>query len=1092
MASRLDDIGYGADVPLFPERTAYDDLKERPGDPAFAPRTTKLTDIQGFQGEARTDNVFENVGLDAKEIIMSYGYLGSELAKHPIDTLAAIGKNLPGAIKESYTRWYEAAQNGMLLEAIQKHPLQAVQDLTLPISLLASGGSAGLSYFGKGAAAARALRNVAKVADVAGLVTDPAGTAVFIGGRKIAGKLLEKATGKNLKPPKPALQEAVESIERPDVREAITRETPFDEATLTQDFIDQGLSPEEAAARAQQAIPMENQSFWRADKSPEYNRLANEILKVDPAFLPNEKKIVGNIRIEKFDQPSEFKKVEQFIIENHLDDLKQARNIRGISDINSTAQKAEFIARETGKNPNDVLRQMGPQYVREISAEKLQISRALKLQAQNDMMLRAELVRSGFNSEVDLLKYQLSVDRYVNALNNLSGETAETGRALRILRERPKSEKFTDQALSDAISALGGRAQAEKLAKEMLKIQSDGQALAKVASKVGKATTWDKFMEVLINGWLSGIQTQVVNVMGSMSNNMFRQVEDLVASGISKLPVGSGELSGFEALARIEGMAKGYGKAASDGIQSLITETSPDLMGKTELPRRAIGGHAEPKGLQKIENAVGRIIRVPGTTLQGVDTFMKSIISSGELHALAEREARRAMRAGEITFPQMKGYKAKLLEQPTENMLEEALARARKDTFTKQFSENWIGELGKLGQNASNRIKPLKVIIPFVRTPTNILESVIERTPLAFTLKDVRGALLGPKSIARDQAWSRVIMGTGVGWMAAWGAANGFITGGAPSDRSERLTRQAGGFQEYSFKGKDGYVSYSRLDPLGMITGMGADMYRLADVMTQKERDSIPALIASSVFKNMSSKTYISGLSSLVQAINEPDRYAEYMFGNLAGSLIPFSSLIGSIERARDPVQRDATSIYERAQARGNLLFGYRDELPPKRNIWGEPLVYERRLKPIPEDDKDTIDKLVETTLAVVNPFYMRSDKKDKVTNFMIDHGFFPGMPGRRIQGVELTPTEYNRYVELSGRPAKELLNKRAASEEWDKAAGGTVEDRVDLIDFIDSVIDSYRRDARDQLIREFPELELRIRRKQEELPYGVQNGVQR
>ena len=368
----------------------------------------------------------------------------------------------------------------------------------------------------------------------------------------------------------------------------------------------------------------------------------------------------------------------------------------------------------------------------------------------------------------------------------------------------------------------------------------------------------------------------------------------------------------------------------------------------------------------------------------------------------------------------------------------------------------------------------LRVAVPFIRTPANIAKFALERTPLALTFRDVRKTLLGPKSVARDQAWARVLTGSALGYTAAWGASNGNITGGAPSNTRERQLSQTAGFQQYSFKSDKGSVAFGRIEPLGMIMGAGADLYRLSEVMTSGEIDKTAALITGSAIKNLSSKTFLRGVTDMLQAMNDPDRYMERWVQNFATSLLPFSSLIASGTRAIDPTLREADGIFERANTRYNILTGFSDEAPPRRNIWGEPIVFDQTLST--EPNKEKWQDIIQKSLAFVNPIYMKADPKDKVTNFMIDVDYFPGVPSRRIQNVEMTAEEYSEYAKISGQQAKAQLDLRASTPEWDAIVeNGTIQQRENLKDYINRVIDRYRTRARKQVLNLFPELRQRI-----------------
>jgi hypothetical protein len=217
----------------------------------------------------------------------------------------------------------------------------------------------------------------------------------------------------------------------------------------------------------------------------------------------------------------------------------------------------------------------------------------MKETAKNDMMLMAHSVKTGNNSNINLLKFNRSVERFSNVLKKLSGGTAEAGRVLRILREVPKAEKITDKALKDMITRLGGDAKLERIAEDMLSVTSP----ERYAKEALKSSTWDKLMEVRINGMLSGIPTLAINFIGNTTTTLMSQVEDLVATGISKIPrFGSGKLHVDDAVAGVTGLIDGMGIAAKKGFMTFLAETSPTIYGKIE---RAIKDNAPLEGIAK-------------------------------------------------------------------------------------------------------------------------------------------------------------------------------------------------------------------------------------------------------------------------------------------------------------------------------------------------------------------------------------------------------------------------------------------------------------------------------------------------------------
>lgn len=157
----------------------------------FAPRVSRVSGIKGFYGEPRTENVLVNAGLDVKEMGQAYVELFGAAMEDPIGTAKAVALNFGPAMVESYTRWMEAYDQGVLGEAIQEHPLQAAQDLALPIAVVTGGASLGTKLAGAGAKTVSRLSKAAKVANTVNDVLDP-GFLAAKGIKKIAGAGISK------------------------------------------------------------------------------------------------------------------------------------------------------------------------------------------------------------------------------------------------------------------------------------------------------------------------------------------------------------------------------------------------------------------------------------------------------------------------------------------------------------------------------------------------------------------------------------------------------------------------------------------------------------------------------------------------------------------------------------------------------------------------------------------------------------------------------------------------------------------------------------------------------------------------------------
>jgi hypothetical protein len=151
----------------------------------------------------------------------------------------------------------------------------------------------------------------------------------------------------------------------------------------------------------------------------------------------------------------------------------------------------------------------------------------------------------------------------------------------------------------------------------------------------------------------------------------------------------------------------------------------------------------------------------------------------------------------------------------------------------------------------------------------------------------------------------------------------------------------ATGWQPYSVKIGDTYYSYGRLEPLGILLGVASDFTELNKAMTTQEQNSVAALIMGSISKNLVSKTWLRGPSEMIEAIQDPDRYGATYVQNLVGTLVPTG--VAQYARNQDPYLREARSILDKLKER---VPGYRETLPARRDVFGDPIKLEGSLGP--------------------------------------------------------------------------------------------------------------------------------------------------
>jgi hypothetical protein len=1018
-------------------------------DEEFEQRLSRIVGIAGFQGEKRSDSVLENAGMDFVEIAQSYGTLAKSLWENPLDTVVAVGKNLPEALVESYTRWYDAYNEGVLGDAVSAYPVQFIQDMTLPISIF-FGGAAGL--IGKGGSAvgkagrmgrilgfnggertaAKALKTVAVTSDAFGILTDPFSGLIGAGARRVVSPLLAKQLQKRGIKPEPITPSNVPKNQIID--ELNTKSEPGKAASRIED----------QKIRAGDALEDEI-TVSDVPRGNEYNNRERAYVDHD-ALLPVQKSILddaaesgtglSDIDLDKINTQEDL----QAAIAESIDIEKARRGVR-------THQQTQQAANNIRKEAEDLLgRPLGKAFNAE---QALAVAPILNKTWMEGVELAKKVEFGGKEAEAAMVKHMM---KEAAVAEQYFGVRAEAGRALEIFKKIPKSAKLKAEFTKDMIDKFGGGTSVKDIAKAMI-LADNKKALARTIHKAKEGGFKNMAIEAWINGLLSAPPTQVVNIVSNAIVTGYVQgVENIATAGVGgirKIFGGKNTMSSGEMTARLRGLFVGMSEGMEKNI--VVKEAFNEAVHsfKTEIPFGR--SKVENIGRKAIPGFIGKtLVRWPGRLLTAGDAFFKHANMRSELAGLSYRKADEIFaKTGKKVSDQKIAARGRELEvNPTNDISFKANKVADKNTYTSTLGGDWLTDLANVMLRYTEKNPVAKLILPFVTTPANIAKFALERTPLAVTFADYRAAIKAG-GIARDKAIAQVALGSAAGLGVYLAAENGLVSGSAPLDRKKAELWRASGKQENSIKIGDTWYSFARLEPLGSIMGMAADMQGVKEFATTGEFDKMSMLVASSFARNITSKTFLKGFSDALKYFNNPVK-GERLVQNLVASFVtPYSSLNANIARVEDPYLRQANSILERINAR-SWTFGDRSTLPYVVNISGERRKYEN---------------LDHWAGKLFNPIYMQTEKNDKVTNTMLKVDAIPSMPGDRINGVKLTPEQHNAYKELAGQLSKQYLDELAATPDWDRMANGSPQDQAFLREHILDIIYNVRKQARNQIV---------------------------
>jgi len=499
----------------------------------------------------------------------------------------------------------------------------------------------------------------------------------------------------------------------------------------------------------------------------------------------------------------------------------------------------------------------------------------------------------------------------------------------------------------------------------------------------------DMIYEAWINALLSSPKTHLVNTTSNLLVKLSTPFERFAEGGIdflrAKFTGTQQERFMGEAAADVYGTIAGWRNAVVDAAKAWKHETSMGHAKMEEAQTKAIPGK------------IGKAIRSPGRALVAEDDFFKALNYSAAKYAQAYRVAVKEGLTGQARSNRI----AEIVKSEAGPEHEASIA----EMFYRTFNQE-LGPVGKALQSVRSKSWPIRYIVPFMRTPLNIAKYGFERTPielLHLLYKQSRAgtALKGGELSA---AITKPLVGSMVGAAVVMLASEGKITGGGPSDPNEKRALYETGWQPYSVKVGDNYYSYGRLEPLGTVLGLSADYYETFDEKDEMTQRDLAGKISFSVTQNFLNKTFLRGISDVVMAVSDPERYGGKWLSGIMGTAVP--NVLAEAARATDPYLRTATTVGESFKAR---IPGLSKELPPVRGVFGQPQ----------EREGGFLRKFA-------SPVQVSRVKGGEVEKELTRLGIAFGKPSKKMrigdEEVDMTAQEYGEYQEVRGALAKEWL----------------------------------------------------------------------
>jgi len=699
------------------------------------------------------------------------------------------------------------------------------------------------------------------------------------------------------------------------------------------------------------------------------------------------------------------------------------------------------------------------------------------------------------------------------------------------LEENPK-------LIDDLIDAAGGEAVVRAEMEKFLAAAENGNMAALNVAR-NKTTKTGAVIEYWMNSILSGPVTQVVNLTSAALTTMLAPAEkalghallgnmkeagaemaryaDLVGEipdclSIAKMAFKEGDAIGDPALKTVETAGRkskvtealletrlnnsSNGQTAARWLGNFVNLPSRFLTTGDEFYKQLNYRTALKSELRK--DAMSNGITNPREIAKHIEDGFKKMVEDGQFNSskgfqkaaknLSDDELMEALRkSGSKTADLLdeSGFNREIAEsgwvreqmKTYSPMAERARAVARDVTFTTPLSHDrgvFISG-SKTISDAVNKHPAARLVMPFVRTPANIIQHFFDRIPLLGksqrdNLDLFRREIYDKNPEVRADAIGRLATGSIFMSAGIFAAASGTITGGGPTDRNRRKVMEDAGWQPYSLKIGDNYVSFRRLDPFAITFGMIADLTEIAmegdEQVQQTAGDHISALTMS-IMRNLANKTYLTGVTRLSDAITKPETAGSSYLRSNAASFVP--NFLTQLNRSFENENKDIKNWIDTFRSR---LPGFSEGVAPRRNMFGEPVIKQGALGPdfmSPFDYSHTTSDILKKELAEIgHPFSSPRSLKNGVElrEHMNDSG----------QSAYDRWLELHGSVKINGQSMRQSMTRLLKSRRYKQLPYEAIEglENSPRVREINKILSKYRAKAFSQMLREFPDVRQR------------------
>lgn len=554
---------------------------------------------------------------------------------------------------------------------------------------------------------------------------------------------------------------------------------------------------------------------------------------------------------------------------------------------------------------------------------------------------------------------------------------------------------------------------------------------------------WDKLVSFRASMMLSGLRTQFVNFASSTAAAFQIPAEVMIGGAVT----GNSQMtrqgldmltSPFANKAEVLRMAA---RGAKDAWRSNRSILDPRFIKDEHGIQRVFENNPEAGWWVSILGA-------PGRALTTGDEFVKRMAYLSHVRSQSLRNLRQeALENGVEWTPKQINARlyddmAHSVDEGGEALWYNSLEHARQATFTQKLRP---GTPGRHLQDAANELPMVRLIVPFVRTPVNLFRFTHQRTPGLNLLNREYRDMIKAGGEDRARAIGMAISGSMAYSMASLLAHQGLLTGNGPGNPQLRAQLLESGWQPYSVRVGDKWISYRRMEPIATPMAIMADFFDMRGELDEQTMEEATMAFLAASTASVTSKSFLMGVTEFFEAVGSGEAYQMHNFlSSMATSFTPAFARQGNM----DQYWREANSFKEDLM---QSVPGFSAQLEPRRNIFGEPVVKTTRqafgggakgyfnasFNPFSVIDASDIDDIQYELFELGKSMSMPQEKiQDGRINLRDRQKWVSTDPERADQ------SPYDRMMELVNDPPRgpslrERLTSLMRSDRWSRMSAG-------------------------------------------------------